>query len=82
MQMVIQSLIASLSIGFVIRNVLSEAPVNLSGVQGLALEEFVSGGVRIYSSVTVSALNHILTGKCKSVIGKEYFSQPFLAILG
>ena len=77
MQMVIQSLSASLSIGFVIRNVLSEAPVNLSGVQGLALEEFVSGGVRIYSSVTVSGLNHILTGKYKSVIGKEYFSSLF-----
>ena len=34
----------------------------LSGVQGLTLDEFVSAGVRMYSSVTVSALHHILTG--------------------
>ena len=34
----------------------------LSGVQGLTLDEFVTAGVRMYSSVTITALHQILTG--------------------
>ena len=38
------------------------SPEMLSGVQGLTLDEFVSAGVRMCSSVTITALHQILTG--------------------
>ena len=50
------------AVSFVAFTSLGNSPEILSGVQGLTLDEFVSAGVKMYSSVTITALHQILTG--------------------